>query len=298
LRGLAFSLQYWSNGYEVELTAIDKAAATPEEALWRTFDFSGCISTSDGFTDISSSMSKYGLPAWSGSKLYTSPKKLKMGTTAATGMIRTPSWWPVPGSQEITFVIGAKPVKENEEITANLTFESVLTNGKTSDIVTEKAAFSVVEDSKHVVSFTVPKQNDLFRLTISPNKQMYLNYMAIYDGIWAPEQLDISNSKSARRATAVTSYTTETNCYTFKDIDTSKRYAFRVRAIGEENTYSQWSDEKIFEFSSTGIQSIASEALNANAPARYFDLQGREVGKDARGLVIMKQGNVVKKVIK
>lgn len=221
-----------------------------------------------------------------------------MGTTAATGLIRTPSWWPVPESQEITFVIGAKPVKENEEITANLTFESVLTNGKTSDIVTEKAAFSVVEDSKHVVSFTVPKQNDLFRLTISPNKQMYLNYMAIYDGIWAPEQLDISNSKSARRATVVTSYTTETNSYTFKDIDTSKRYAFRVRAIGEENTYSQWSDEKIFEFSSTGIQSIASEALNANAPARYFDLQGREVGKDARGLVIMKQGNVVKKVMK
>ena len=125
MRGLAFSLQYWSNGYEVELTAIDKAAATPEEALWRTFDFSGCISTSDGFTDISSSMSKYGLPAWSGSKLYTSPKKLKMGTTAATGMIRTPSWWPVPGSQEITFVIGAKPVKENEEINEIVGFQSI-----------------------------------------------------------------------------------------------------------------------------------------------------------------------------
>jgi hypothetical protein len=29
-----------------------------------------------------------------------------------------------------------------------------------------------------------------------------------------------------------------------------------------------------------------------------YDLQGREVGKDARGLVIMKQGNVVKKVMK
>jgi hypothetical protein len=38
--------------------------------------------------------------------------------------------------------------------------------------------------------------------------------------------------------------------------------------------------------------------MKDNSPVRYFDLQGREVGKDARGLVIMKQGNVVKKVMK
>lgn len=37
---------------------------------------------------------------------------------------------------------------------------------------------------------------------------------------------------------------------------------------------------------------------NANASARYFDLQGREVSNDARGMVIMKQGNVVKKVMR
>lgn len=300
--GNSFSISWpavtGANGYEVELTAIDKAAVTPEEALQREFDFSGCISSSNGVTDISSSMGKYGLPSWSGSKLYTSPEKLKMGTTTATGMIRTPSWWKVPDSQEITFMIGAKPVKENEEVTANLTFESVMTNGRTSDIVTEKATFSVVEDSKHVVSFTVPKQNDLYRLTISPNKQMYLNYMAIYDGIWTPEQLGISNSTAARRATVITSYTTDNNSYTFTGLDTSKRYAYRVRAIGEENTYSQWSDEKMFEFSSTGIQSIVSEAQNFDAPVRYFDLQGRELGKDACGLVIMKQGNQVRKVMK
>ena len=46
----------------------------------------------------------------------------------------------------------------------------------------------------------------------------------------------------------------------------------------------------------TAIQSVS--VMKDNSPVRYFDLQGREVGKDARGLVIMKQGNVVKKVMK
>ena len=46
----------------------------------------------------------------------------------------------------------------------------------------------------------------------------------------------------------------------------------------------------------TAIHAI--ENSSRKIPARYFDLQGREVGKDARGLVIMKQGNTVKKVMK
>ena len=37
---------------------------------------------------------------------------------------------------------------------------------------------------------------------------------------------------------------------------------------------------------------------DVNAPVRYFDLQGREVDASHRGLVIMRQGNTVKKVIR
>lgn len=38
--------------------------------------------------------------------------------------------------------------------------------------------------------------------------------------------------------------------------------------------------------------------LTASPIIRYYDLQGREVGSDARGLVIMKQGDMIKKVFK
>jgi len=44
----------------------------------------------------------------------------------------------------------------------------------------------------------------------------------------------------------------------------------------------------------TDIQGLRFEN---NSSIRYFDLQGRELGNDARGMVIMKQGNEVKKVI-
>jgi hypothetical protein len=67
--------------------------------------------------------------------------------------------------------------------------------------------------------------------------------------------------------------------------------------LGEDNTASLWSEGKAFEFSTTGIQAAVIES-SCSTPVRYFDLQGREVGNSAHGLVIMKQGNVVKKVMK
>ena len=128
---------------------------------------------------------------------------------------------------------------------------------------------------------------------------MYLNYLAIYDGIWTAEQLGINNSTAQvpRRATTVNTFTSNTNSYTFTDLETNKRFIYRIRAIGDGGTYSAWSDEKEFEFSSTsGINTISIKATDENS-VRYFDLQGREVSGDTKGLLIRKQGNSVKKVI-
>jgi hypothetical protein len=71
---------------------------------------------------------------------------------------------------------------------------------------------------------------------------MYLNYLSAYDGTWTAEQLGINSSTRApRRATVINTYSTATNSYSFTELDTNKRYIYRVRSIGEENTYSQWS---------------------------------------------------------
>jgi hypothetical protein len=54
--------------------------------------------------------------------------------------------------------------------------------------------------------------------------------------------------------------------------------------MGEDNTYSQWSEEKLFEFDSTGIISVLSkEKMHSD---RYYDLQGREVKNPTNGMYI------------
>jgi hypothetical protein len=261
-------------GYEVELATIDKAASDPSEALQWQYNFEGCVSKSTGLSDISSKLSDYGLSGWGGSKLFTSPNKLKFGSSKDNGELKTTSWRWIPASQELTFVMGAAPVNSNTSITGTITLETVKNGGNTSEIVTEKQQFEVSKDGKQVFTFKAPKENDIYRVTFSPSGQMYMNHLSLYDGTWTAEQLGINSSTRApRRATAINTYSTATNSYSFTELDTNKRYIYRVRSIGEENTYSQWSEEKTFEFGTTGIkQKTNSKQQAANIP--IYNLSG------------------------
>ena len=280
-----------ATSYQVEVTAIG-TPGKPEEALQNEFDFSGCFSSSAGFIDISSSLANYGLSGWSGNKLYTTPYKLRIGTSATTGYLRTPTWQ-APESQEITVVLGANTVKEGTAVKGNVR----LAYGNGGGAATYKnAPFEVAEDGRLVFHFNV--QTDWFWLDILPDMQMYVNYLAIYDGIWTAEQLGIGNASSApHRASTIKTYTTGTNSYTLTGLNTESRYVYRLRAVGEDNWYSLWSEEKTFVFSNpTGM---ASPIASTDVPTvRYYDLQGREVSSDHRGLVIIKQGDTVRKAFK
>jgi hypothetical protein len=123
---------------------------------------------------------------------------------------------------------------------------------------------------------------------------MYMNHLSLYDGTWTAEQLGInSGAQVSRRASTAATYSSQTNSYTFTELATNKRYIYRVRAIGEENTYSQWSEEKTFEFGGTGVMSVISTQKDSSS--RFFDLQGREVKTPTRGLYIKNGKKVVVK---
>ena len=113
---------------------------------------------------------------------------------------------------------------------------------------------------------------------------MYLNYLAVYDGTWSAWQLGIDHARqyAPRKATTVNVYTTQTNSLSLKDLNPSSRYIYRVRAMGEENTYSQWSEEKTFSFSPAGIDNVTMDALRPTD--KVYDLQGRQVGIVGDGL--------------
>lgn len=278
-------------GYELELTEIGKASDDPAEALLNSFDFSGCYSKTNGLTDISSKMSDYGLPGWSGSKLFTTPEKLRLGTSSATGKVRTPTW-KVPQSSDMTIVMGAKVFKAGTPVAGDI---QIAFGNEGEQATFESQSFTVNGDEKLVFNFSVTK--NLFWINILPKAQMYLNYLALYDGKWTAEQLGLNanNAKAdgPRYAAEKQTMTTTDNSYTFTGLNTNKRYIYRVRALGEESTFSQWSEEKTFEFpGSTAINVVKADAIHA--PAVMYNLQGQRVNNGYRGIVIRNGRKYVK----
>lgn len=279
-----------ATGYEIELTTLNRASSDPAKALQNEFDFKDCYSEKAGYTDISTKLGSYGLPGWSGAILFTSPNLLKMGTSTKTGWVKTDTW-KVPQSTDMTVVMGANVVKDPVDGKISITYGN---EGESAG--KQEASFTVTADGKQVFTFKDIRK-DPYYLEINPTKQMYLNYLAIYDGIWTAEQLGINTESSSRRAgSEPETFMTTKNKYTFTDLDTSKRFVYRVRAVGEENTFSLWSEEKSFEFGTTGIGYLPVKVKETGS-VRYFNLQGQEVNGTAKGLVIRKQGGETKKVM-
>ena len=240
--------------YELELTEIGAAADDPAEALQREYNFEQFISKTVGFSDVSSKLSSYGLSGWSGSQIYTTPNKMRLGTSTKTGNLVTP-WWRVPESTEITIVVGAKVYKEGTPVKCRLRLGFGNQGGSIN--YDEDSNFVVNDNDVFVFHYTV--RMDLFRVELYPESQMYMDYFAIYDGTWTAEQLGYgaeeptTRSLAPRKATTVTVHkTTDTN-YTFDNLNAKKRYVYKARAWGEENTRSLWSGEKTFVFSGYSV---------------------------------------------
>lgn len=232
-------------GYELEVSETGVASDDPEEALVYVQDFESFVTKTSGINDVSTKMEDYGLSGWKGSKIYTSPNKLRIGTSSVAGYVRTRTW-EVPQSSEITIVMGSDLVK------AGTTVEGVIyiKYGNVGDQATTiEAPFTITGNGKQVFNFQVMK--DLYWIEIRPKTQMYLNYLAIYDGTWTAEQLGINNNSARQKApkkVQVKTYTAETNSYTLNNVNTRHRFIYRVRAFGDANNYSLWSEEKQFTF--------------------------------------------------
>ena len=274
-----------ATGYELELTAKDKK-----------FDFETafdqCYSAKMGTKDIGESLKNYGLKNWRGSNLFTSPKKLAI---KSQGYLMSPTW-NMPSSTEITVVLGV----ESGEAEASGYFYSLYANEDD-----EYFSFSDVEDvevkGKETLVLHLGTVNaDYYGLYLLSNDLMYVNYLAVYQGHWTAEQLELIDSPSSqvsRRAVSTDTYKSSTNSYTFENLDATKIYSYRLRALGENGRYSGWSVEKTLTYGTTDIQRI-SITVDSDKNVRYYDLQGREVSPETKGLLIRKQGNEVKKVLK
>lgn len=278
-------------GYEMEVTEIGAAADTPEEALEMEFDFEQTISKTTGLSDIAKKLADYGLEDWSGNKLYTSPQKLRLGTSSTVGYVRTDTW-EVPKSSDMTIVVGAALFKAGTPVKGKV---RVAFGNKGDQATYDDSSFELTEDGLMVFHFTVRK--DLFWIEIRPESCMYLNYLAVYDGTWSKEQLPGRARMKTRSSFDMNYYTTETNSITLTDLNPRNRFVYRLRTIGVENTYSLWSDEHIFSFPA-GTVGIAAPSVVQDMPVQVYDLYGRLIGTDKdklpRGIYIIRGKKVVR----
>ena len=279
-----------ATGYEVELKTVGRSPDNVEEALIYKADFSKCYTNKSIDITSTSTLKQYGLSGWQGQELYTSPKGFMIGSSGYAFSKHLT----VPESSNVTVVVGADKVDNDVDYQIMLYYWPDPNSNDYSTGVSYN--YTVTKDSKQVFHFTNINAYS-FCFLIYPFQPMYLNYWAIYDGIWTAEQLGISSSSAApRRASTTDIYETKTNSKTFDNMDADKLYIYRIRAKGPDNAYSGWTAEQTFDFKTTGIQSISTKVNNDNI-VRYFDLQGREVNDATKGLLIRKQGNNVTKVM-
>ena len=274
--------------YQVEL--IENYTVQPADSLLCEFDLAQTQAESLVYTDISSKMSDYGLPGWSGSNLFASPGKLLIGSTEYVGEVKT-SKWQVPSSRNITVVMGVGMVDENP-----FNCKTYIWHHKNGDNTTYAEGFgiNIYSEGKYLFNFTdIP--GDDFYINIKPGYQMNLNYLAAYDGTWTENELGLGADGSTGKAIALsTVYNTEANSITINDLNPEHMYIYRVRAIGSDDFSSNWTAKQSFQFDNSGINSL----LITPRAGKIYDLQGRPRGTDPsalpKGIYIIGGRKVVK----
>lgn len=273
--------------YEVEYSEFGQKG-TPEEELKLKETFAKCYKSSNGFTDIASTINNYtDNKAFSGQYLYQSPNYLKIGTGTKNGNLST-YLFNRPATGYATIVMGVKPDKNAVNGTLKIM------NSKRQTLATETFTFSEAGYLLFQLDLT---QTDDWYFEIAPTSVMYMNYLALYNGEFSAEELGITamnavTEKASRVPMRATNkVTTETASYVIANAKASCRYEVRVRAIDDVRE-SDWSEILTIEPSETPVKGIQAEG--AGEDGRYYDLQGRIVSSPRRGLYIHNGKKVVK----
>lgn len=275
-------------GYQLELT--DNYTIDPAESIIIESDFAKTQTESVGSTDISSNLADYDLDGWKGEKLFTSPNKLLIGSPEEPGMLRTATGY-VPSSKTVTVVIGAEGV-DNTPIGGTI---YLFRGNKEDKTWNGKGYYLNSENGTHLYHFT-DIEKDYFYVRIKPDPQMYINYLAAYDGVWVANELGLDGSDiTGKPASKKTIFETTTNSYTLTELNPEHQYTYRVCAKDADGYLSAWTPEQQLLFTPSAISTVQ---IAPQQPGVIFDLQGRPRGTNLsalpKGIYIIGGKKVVK----
>lgn len=262
-----------AESYEIYLDEVAKKADV-KDAMILGEDFNNCYSKSAGFTDISAKdMSKY-LPGFSGSRLFTTPDYLRIGTATTAGYLYSP-FLEALSTGDLTIVMKVKPYK------AGTTVKGVVKITTNTEATQQSFDLSFNQESTFVFhSYT--QFNETFRVDIIPSGAMYISGLYLYDGNFTDEELGITSSNKAPQRAHVKTITTENNYYEFTGLNPNSVYSVKLRSLAPDRT-SEWSE--MYTISNpTSIQIVQGELLQADNA--WYDLSGCRILTPARGLYI------------
>ena len=261
-------------GYQLELA--DNYIIDPSEVAIIESDFAKTLTDSVDSVDISGKLADYDLDGWSGKKLFTTPHKLLIGTPDETGTILSATGF-VPSSKTVTVVIGAERV-DNTPIGGTM---YLYRGNKSEDRWSGMGYYLYSESGTHLYYFT-DIEKDYFYVRINPDPQMYLNYFAVYDGIWYADELGLDGSEvTGKPATKKSIFETTTNSYTLTELNPEHLYTYRVCAKDADGYLSAWTPEQQLVFTPSGISTVQIAPQQQRV---IFDLQGRPRGTNLNAL--------------
>lgn len=266
-----------ATGYEIYVDETGKKASA-EDALLLGEDFSRCYSKTAGFTDISKNISNY-LTGFTGSKLFTTPDYLRIGTGTATGTLMTPVFHAL-NTGDLTIVMKVKPYKEGTAVKGSV---KITTNTEatrqTLDLNFDKETTLVLHSYTNFI--------EIFRVDIEPASAMYISGLYIYDGNFSNEELGIGSASKAPHRIQVATVNATGTSYDFTNLNPNSNYAVKIRAVDNRSRYSDWSEMYQVE-NPTGIIAPTVEETDAvsGSNAAYYDLSGRRIARPTQGLYI------------
>ena len=269
-----------ATGYEVELVETP-SKREPSEALTLVEDFQGCYAAKAGFSDVGIKLDALlKTQGFKGDKLYQTPDLLRFGTSTANGFLRSPTQSAL-STAELTIVLRLKPFAEGSEVIGNV---HVVTNGKGIEEI--PFAFST---EQYIVLHPKMVLDEIFQVRIYPQSRMYINYLALYDGAFSEEELGLSApvKSAAPRRVISTTHTSNTNTYTFSNLNPTSKYAFAVRATDSER-FSAWSETINVTLDPNDVPQLP--VATPWASDRVYDLNGRLIERPSQPGIFIRGG--------
>jgi len=244
--------------YNIKYGTISSNAVSEKEII--NEDFSKMIKSSDGNSDISSSLNSYlNTQGFTGTKLYLGTKGMKMSSSTVNGELISPVLSETSGS--ITVTVSSEVYgKDAAKLTIN-----VYKEGETSSFYTSEPI-----DAGTTKEITISNVPSRYQIILSSSKRCYLTGFKVSS----------TASNPYSNETIVTGITSAP--YVFSPAVEAEQYWLQIQAVGSDGKTSEWSDIVIVNKGADAINHAVSTPLRS----RQYNLNGQEVGADYRGIVI------------